>query len=153
MRDLPLSPHAKSSAAVRGLNSQVGARRGSQNAPAAFATVEVLVPRNPDPLGTFKLDLGERRMGQTATIVATLASALQLVTAVPARADEAAPDLSALSLEQLADLQVTSVSKRAEAVVDAPSSIYVITRGAIARSGRTSLPEILRLAPNLQVSQ
>jgi iron complex outermembrane receptor protein len=92
-------------------------------------------------------------MGQTATIAGTLASALLLVAGVSARADEVAPDLSAQSLEQLADLQVTSVSKRAEAVVDAPSSIYVITRDAIARSGRTSLPEILRLAPNLQVSQ
>jgi len=62
-------------------------------------------------------------------------------------------DLSRLSIEELADIQVTSVSKRPEALGQAPSAIYVITREAILRSGATSVPEMLRLAPNLQVAQ
>ncbi len=62
-------------------------------------------------------------------------------------------DLSQLSIEDLAQIEVTSVSRRAEALDDAPSSIYVITREAIAQSGATSLPEMLRLAPNLLVAQ
>jgi iron complex outermembrane receptor protein len=45
------------------------------------------------------------------------------------------------------------VSKRPEAVGQAPSAIYVITHDEIARSGANSLPEILRLAPNLDVQQ
>ncbi len=63
------------------------------------------------------------------------------------------PRLSELSLEALGDLQITSVSKRAERLADAPTSVYVITANDIRRSGATSLPELLRLAPNLQVAR
>jgi iron complex outermembrane receptor protein len=66
---------------------------------------------------------------------------------------QTADDLSRLSIEELGDVQVTSVSKRPEAVGQAPSAIYVISQSDIARSGATSVPEVLRLAPNLQVSQ
>ena len=64
-----------------------------------------------------------------------------------------ADDLASLSLEELANTRVTSVSKRSEAVADAAASVYVITGDSIQRSGATSLPEALRLAPNLQVAQ
>ena len=58
-----------------------------------------------------------------------------------------------LSIEQLANLQVTSVTKAPEPLSDAPASIYVITSEEIMRSGATTLPEMLRLAPNLFVAQ
>jgi iron complex outermembrane recepter protein len=64
-----------------------------------------------------------------------------------------ARDLAQLSLEQLADLRVTSVSKKSERLSDAAASIFVITADDIRRSGAVGLPEALRLAPNLQVSQ
>ncbi len=64
-----------------------------------------------------------------------------------------APELADLSLEELANLEVTSVSGRAERLSGAPASIYVITADEIRRSGATSLPEALRLAPNLQVAR
>lgn len=48
---------------------------------------------------------------------------------------------------------MTSVSKKPQPLGDAPASIFVITADDIRRSGATSLPEALRLAPNLQVSQ
>jgi iron complex outermembrane receptor protein len=62
-------------------------------------------------------------------------------------------ELVDLTLEQLAEIQVTSVSRREESLADAPASIYVITQDSIRRSGATSLPEALRLAPNLQVAR
>jgi iron complex outermembrane recepter protein len=62
-------------------------------------------------------------------------------------------ELSRMSLEQLARVQVTSVSKSAQSLSTAPASIYVITREEILRSGAFSIPEALRLAPNLQVAQ
>jgi iron complex outermembrane receptor protein len=62
-------------------------------------------------------------------------------------------DLADLSLEELANIEITSVSRRAERLADAPASIYVITGEDIRRSGATSLPEVLRLAPNLQVAR
>jgi iron complex outermembrane recepter protein len=68
-------------------------------------------------------------------------------------ADPPAADLADLSLEQLANIEVTSVSRRAERLSDAPASIYVITNDDIRRSGVTSLAEALRLAPNLQVAR
>ena len=51
------------------------------------------------------------------------------------------------------DLEITSVSKRGEPLSDAAAAIYVITREEILNSGARSLPDILRLAPNLQVAQ
>ena len=64
-----------------------------------------------------------------------------------------AEDLKQLSIEQLMDLQVTSVSKRAERLSQTASAIQVITQEDIRRSGAASLPEALRLASNLQVAQ
>ena len=64
-----------------------------------------------------------------------------------------ARSLRDLSIEQLGQLQVISVERRPEPISDAPAAIYVITHDDIVRSGATSLPEILRLAPNLQVYQ
>ncbi|HKX27065.1 MAG TPA: TonB-dependent receptor [Blastocatellia bacterium] len=61
--------------------------------------------------------------------------------------------LKKLSLEELVDLEITSVSRKSEKLFDAASAIYIITREEIRRSGATSIPEALRLAPNLQVAQ
>lgn len=57
-----------------------------------------------------------------------------------------------LSLEELSNVRVVSVSKREERLGDAPASIFVISADDIRRSGARSLPEVLRLAPNLHVA-
>jgi iron complex outermembrane receptor protein len=61
--------------------------------------------------------------------------------------------LADLSLEQLGDVQVTSVSRSAQSVGEAPAAIFVITADDIDRSGVRSIPGALRLAPNLQVAR
>lgn len=61
--------------------------------------------------------------------------------------------LKALSIEELMNVEVTSVSKRPERLFEAASAIQVITREDIRRSGAASIPEALRLAPNLEVAQ
>jgi iron complex outermembrane receptor protein len=58
-----------------------------------------------------------------------------------------------LSPEQLLDASVTSVSRTPEKLGEAPAAIFVISQEDIRRSGATSIPEILRLAPNLQVAR
>jgi iron complex outermembrane receptor protein len=62
-------------------------------------------------------------------------------------------DLTQLSLADLAKVEVTSVSKTSEVLQRAPAAIYVISHDDIERSGVTSVPEALRLAPNLLVTQ
>src|SRR6185436_7848614 len=68
-------------------------------------------------------------------------------------ADPTAEELAELSLEQLINVEVTSVSRRAERLSDAAASIFVINAEDIRRSGATTLPEALRLAPNLAVAR
>jgi iron complex outermembrane recepter protein len=75
------------------------------------------------------------------------------VQAAWAQQQTSAASLADLTLEQLSNLEVTSVSGRSESLQDAASSIYVITAEDIRRSAATSLPEALRLAPNLQVAR
>jgi iron complex outermembrane receptor protein len=68
-------------------------------------------------------------------------------------ADSTGRDLADLSLEELGNIVVTSVSGRAEPLSSAAASIYVITSDDIRRAGVTTLPEALRLAPNLLVAR
>jgi iron complex outermembrane receptor protein len=82
---------------------------------------------------------------------------LALVLAFPAggaaAAGQAGASLVDFSLEQLADIVVTSVSRQETRLAEAPASIYIISGAEIRRAGATSLPEALRLAPNLQVAR
>jgi len=68
-------------------------------------------------------------------------------------AQEPSGSLGDLTLEQLMNESVTSVSKRLTRLGDAPTAISVITQEEIRRSGYTSIPELLRLVPGLQVAR
>ncbi len=61
--------------------------------------------------------------------------------------------LKKMSVEELMEIEVTSVSKRPEKLIESPSAIQVVTDEDIRRFGATSLPEALRLAGNLNVAQ
>jgi len=62
-------------------------------------------------------------------------------------------DLTATSLEDLMDIEVTSVSKKEEKLFQTAAAIYVITQEDIRRSGLTSIPELLRMVPGLSVAR
>jgi iron complex outermembrane receptor protein len=81
-----------------------------------------------------------------------LAVPLAGVMACPAGA-QTLDELQGMSIENLAEINVSSVSKTDQPLAEAPAAIYVINRDAIVRSGAVTLAEILRLAPNLQVYQ
>jgi iron complex outermembrane receptor protein len=70
---------------------------------------------------------------------------------VPASA--LAEDYFDLSLEQLLETQVLSVSKKIETVANSPAAIYVVTSEEIARSGVTSIPDALRMVPGVNVAR
>ena len=86
----------------------------------------------------------------------TLSGLLLLAFAIAAaRADEAAPTqtLANLSLEELSNIEVTSVSKRAQNLQSAAAAITVVTNEEIRRSGATTVPDALRFVPGLNVAQ
>ncbi len=62
-------------------------------------------------------------------------------------------NLNQLSLEQLGNVEITTVSKDPQSVQKTPAAVYVITRDEIQRSGATSLPEALRLAPGVEIAR
>jgi iron complex outermembrane recepter protein len=66
---------------------------------------------------------------------------------------QSVPDVTSMSLEDLMNMQVTSVSKRPEKVADAAAAVFVITPEDIRRSGATSIPDALRMVPGLEVAQ
>ncbi|HEV2701585.1 MAG TPA: TonB-dependent receptor [Steroidobacteraceae bacterium] len=83
------------------------------------------------------------------TALLTIVSGTALAQQRPGTTDS----LKSLSLDQLMDVEVTSVSRHPEKLLQTASAIQVITREDIRRSGATSIPEALRLADNLEVAQ
>lgn len=58
-----------------------------------------------------------------------------------------------LSLEELSQIEVITLSKQPEKAFQSPAAIYVITGEDIKRSGATSIPEAMRLAPGLDIAR
>src|SRR5260370_34863536 len=70
-----------------------------------------------------------------------------------APSQESRRDLTDLSLEDLMNLQVTSVSKKEQRVSQTAAAIFVITAEDIRRSGASNLPDLLRMVPGVHVAQ
>ncbi len=90
--------------------------------------------------------------------IAVAAALLAFAAACPRASAQSEPllqpsDLKKLSVEELMDIDVTSVSRHAEKLSETASAIQVITSDDIERSAATSIPEALRLASNLEVAQ
>ena len=62
-------------------------------------------------------------------------------------------DLSEASLEDLMNIKVTSVPKKQEKLGKAAAAVYVISQEEIRSSGATNIPDLLRMAPGLEVAQ
>ncbi len=62
-------------------------------------------------------------------------------------------ELKKLSVEELLDIDVTSVSKYPEKLSEAAAAVAVLTQDDIHTSGFTSIPEVLRLVPGLDVAR
>ena len=70
---------------------------------------------------------------------------------VPQQTDPAA--FKSMTLDELAQIQVTTPSKEPVKAFDTPAAIFVISGEDIRRSGATSIPEALRLAPGVEVAR
>ncbi len=99
-----------------------------------------------------------RRGRGTASMAAWFRALLSLLLASTAGAADNPPKtsparLADLSIEELMNESVTSVSRREQKISDAPAAIHVITAEDIRRSGMATLPELLRTVPGLDVAQ
>lgn len=83
------------------------------------------------------------------------AAAIAMLLASPAAGGAAGGpgDLSAMSLEDLLNVEVSSVSRKDQQLAHTPAAVFVISQEDIRRSGATSIPELLRMVPGVQVAQ
>ncbi|MFT5729770.1 MAG: iron complex outermembrane receptor protein [Desulforhopalus sp.] len=96
-----------------------------------------------------------KRLGAVRIVLsAMLASQIGLPGVVFAVGDEqeTLQYLKSLSIEDLLQAEITSVSKKSESLFTAAAAVTVITNEDIERTGARSIPEALRLVPGLAVS-
>ncbi len=62
-------------------------------------------------------------------------------------------DFSDLSLEELIQVEISSLGRKSSTVFDTPAPAYIVSNDDIHRSGAFTLPEVLRLVPGVQVSR
>ena len=86
-----------------------------------------------------------------AAFALSLCLALSLASVARGSSDDEA-DLLDLSFEDLMQIVVTSVSKRAQKLSEAPAAVTVLTSEDIRRSGMTTIPDLLRTVPGLHVA-
>jgi iron complex outermembrane receptor protein len=125
----------------------------------------------PDPIGS-PLRAGIRRFPQTISALLSARSIGGLIGAIPLAflltliaplqngwaqavgSGQTAPgNLKQLSLAELGDVQVTTISKEPQQVQRTPAAVFVITQEDIRRSGATNIPEALRMAPGVEVAR
>ncbi|MFN8389862.1 MAG: TonB-dependent receptor [Bdellovibrionota bacterium] len=108
-----------------------------------------------------KAGASETRVALRRSVTRSARAALLCATTVllsPAEEARAVPAQGGLetiadaSLEELLNMRVTTVSKLPEEVRRAPAAVYVLTSEDIRRSGATSIPEVLRLVPGVNVA-
>jgi len=76
-----------------------------------------------------------------------------LLLTIPGWPQETPKDLAEKSIEDLMNMEVTSVSKKEQKLSSVAAAIFVITQEDIRRSGATNIPELLRMVPGLDVAQ
>jgi iron complex outermembrane receptor protein len=71
----------------------------------------------------------------------------------PAVSQTSPSDLTQVSIENLMNMEVTSVSKKEQKLSEVAAAIFVITPEDIARSGATNIPDLFRMVPGMDVAQ
>jgi iron complex outermembrane receptor protein len=88
-----------------------------------------------------------------AFALALMLTSFMAAQAPPGSATGAPQDLKKLSLEELSNVEVTTPSKEPTSAFRSPVAVFVITNEDIRRSGATTIPEALRLAPGVEVAR
>ena len=117
-------------------------RQFDPGSPAEFAEAEPGVGCRP----------GTSSVGRIPIFSLFLCASLLLSLTASAQTQKTTPDLGETSLEALMNMEVTSASKKQEKLSQTAAAIYLITQEGIRRSGATSIPEVLRMVPGLDVA-
>lgn len=99
-----------------------------------------------------------RRLGWAASMRLWVRAFFGLVLAMAAKAADSLPQMGArrladLSIQELMNESITSVSKKETKLTESPAAVTVITAEDIRRIGATSIPEALRIVPGLDVAR
>jgi iron complex outermembrane receptor protein len=97
----------------------------------------------------------QKKCGYGWLVAARTVTLLSLISTLPSLswAQKQKPDLSDISLDTLANTEITSVSRKGEKLSQAAAAVFVITQEDIRHSGLTSIPELLRMVPGLTVAR
>ncbi len=76
-----------------------------------------------------------------------------LIFSFSVEATSSSNELLGLNIEELMNIEVTTASKHSQKLSQVSSAVFVITQNDIRRSGATSIPEALRMAPGVQVAR
>ncbi len=115
-------------------------------------------PSTPSPSGLLSVR-ALRAFPPVASLFAVALGAGALLTAAISAAGQTAPqegtprDLTEMSVEELANVEVTTAGKKVQKRAEVAAAVYVITQEDIRRSGATSIPEVLRLVPGVSVAR
>jgi len=95
------------------------------------------------------------RVGSSTAVLFLLGCEVACGQNLPAqKSSQSSPnDLTQVSIENLMNIEVTSVSKREQKLSRAAAAVFVITQEDIRRSGARSIPDVLRMVPGLDVAQ
>lgn len=113
--------------------------------------VETISRRAPARAGAWRI--GRFVQGSVCFLLLVLAGLVNQSFAVPQEDQAKGKQLNQLSLADLGNVEVTTTSKEPEQLWKAAAAIYVLTQDDIRRSGATSIPEVLRLVPGVEVAR
>ena len=85
--------------------------------------------------------------------LAFVSATLLVIPAYAQAPQQQQKDLTDQSLEDLMNIQVTSVSKKEQKLSRTAAAIFVITAEDIRRSGATNIPDLLRMVPGMDVGE
>ncbi len=93
-------------------------------------------------------------MRQAAAWATAVLAALFLISpAWAAKNDRGFSDLTELSIEQLMNIEITTAGRKNQRLSETAAAVFVITQEDIRRSGATTIPDLLRMVPGLQVAR
>jgi iron complex outermembrane receptor protein len=95
----------------------------------------------------------EAHLDKTLQRLVTLLVVLGCASNAWAQAPRREKDLLLLSIEELMNIEITSAARKEQRLGDVAAAVYVITQEDIRRSGMTTVPELFRLVPGMQVAQ